>query len=63
MFTMIVGVGSMWIFRIGAAFVLGGTLGFGVLGVWMAMVLDWVVRSLCFLLRYQSGKWVHDAFR
>ena len=63
MFTMVVGVGSMWIFRIGAAFVLGGTLGFGVLGVWMAMVLDWVVRSLCFLLRYQSGKWVHDAFR
>ena len=63
MYTMIVGVGSMWIFRICAAFFLGGTLGFGVLGVWMAMVLDWIVRSLCFLLRYQSGKWVHDAFR
>ena len=63
MFTMVVGVGSMWIFRICAAFFIGGYLGFGVLGVWIAMVLDWVVRSICFIWRYRSGKWIHDAFR
>ena len=63
MYTMVVGVGSMWIFRICAAFLIGGYMGFGVLGVWIAMVLDWVVRSICFIIRYRSGKWIHDAFQ
>ena len=63
MYTMVVGVGSMWIFRICAAFFIGGYLGFGVLGVWIAMVLDWVVRSICFILRYRSGKWMHESLR
>lgn len=63
MYTMVVGVGSMWVFRICAAFFIGGYLGLGVLGVWIAMVLDWVVRSICFIIRYKSGKWVHEAFQ
>ena len=63
MYTMVVGVGSMWIFRICAAFFIGGYLGFGVLGVWIAMVLDWVVRSICFILRYRSGKWMHESLQ
>ena len=32
-------------------------LGFGVLGVWMAMILDWCVRSAVFMVRYHRGKW------
>lgn len=56
-FTMIVGVFSMWAFRIVCAFVFGKYMGMGVFGAWVAMVLDWVVRSGFFLLRYKSGKW------
>ena len=61
MFTMIVGVGSMWIFRIGAAFVLAGYLHLGLLGVWAAMILDWIVRVICFMIRYHSGRWMHSS--
>ena len=44
--TMIIALLSMWIFRIAFSYVLGGYLGLGVFGVWVAMVIDWCVRAL-----------------
>lgn len=32
-------------------------LGLGVLGVWIAMVIDWCVRAVCMTLRYKTGRW------
>ena len=63
MYTMIIGVGSMWVFRILSGYLLGSVLGMGVFGVWVAMIIDWVVRSVCFLIRYHGGKWKHPAVR
>lgn len=60
-YTMIVGVGSMWIFRIFLGIFLGKVMHLGVLGVWIAMIIDWVIRSICFIIRYRSGKWKHPA--
>lgn len=60
-FTMIVGVASMWIFRIAFGIILGKVMRLGVLGVWIAMVVDWAVRSVCFCIRYRSGRWKHGA--
>lgn len=57
-FSMYVGVLSMWIFRIGFGFLLGKYLGLGVFGVWAAMVIDWIVRSICFVFRYRGSKWL-----
>ncbi|MDO4544749.1 MAG: MATE family efflux transporter [Bacillota bacterium] len=62
-FTMIVGVGSMWIFRIGTGILFGKFLGLGLFGVWIAMIVDWAVRALCFILRYRSGKWKHPSVK
>ena len=59
MYTMVVGVGSMWVFRIMAAYFLAAHLQMGLMGVWMAMILDWIVRSICFLVRYNKGRWIH----
>lgn len=56
-FTMIVGVASMWVFRIVFGVVLAKYMGMGVMGVWIAMVVDWIVRSICFIVRYCSGRW------
>lgn len=56
-FTMIIGVISMWLFRIICAFIFGKCTNLGVIGVWVAMVLDWVVRAICFFLHYKNGKW------
>ena len=62
-FTMIVGVASMWIFRIMFGIVLGKYIGLGVLGVWIAMVVDWAVRSICFCLRYRGSRWKNEVIK
>ena len=58
---MIISVVSMWIFRVIFSYVLGEYLGMGVFGVWVAMIIDWLVRESCFVIRYRSGKWKHQA--
>lgn len=58
MYTSIV---SMWIFRIGFSYLVGKYMGLGVFGVWVAMVIDWVVRAICFIIRYFNGKWKYGA--
>lgn len=58
---MIVSITSMWIFRIIFSYIFGQYLGMGVFGVWVAMIVDWIARTICFLLRFKSGKWKHRA--
>ena len=56
-YTMVVGVVSMIVFRLGGAFLLGVILHLGVLGVWIAMGLDWLARSAASGIRYQTKQW------
>lgn len=56
-FTMVVSIFSMITFRIGFSYIIGVYLGYGAIGVWCAMVLDWIFRVICFWCRYRSGKW------
>lgn len=56
-FCMITSIASMWICRIVFSYIFGQYLGFGVFGVWMAMILDWWVRSAFFVYRYRKGTW------
>ena len=58
-FTMIVSATSMWIFRFCFSYVIGRYMGYGLLGVWIAMFIDWIVRSIFFIWRYHSGKWMN----
>lgn len=58
---MFISIFSMWIFRIGFSYLLGRYLGMGVFGVWVAMVIDWFFRCVCFVIRYCSGKWKQGA--
>ena len=36
---------------------MGSVFGMGVMGVWIAMIIDWFVRAVLFVFRYRSGKW------
>ncbi len=56
-FVMIVATLSMFLFRIGAAYIFVYVFKMGVIGTWVAMVSDWVIRSAVFLIRYKHGKW------
>lgn len=56
-FTMLISIISMIALRVALAYLIGGYFGLGVFGVWVAMMIDWVVRSVFFLARYLGGKW------
>ncbi|MGN0506508.1 MAG: MATE family efflux transporter [Lachnospiraceae bacterium] len=51
-YTMTISMLSMWIFRILFSYILAGYFNMGVLGVWLAMIIDWFFRGLCFTLRF-----------
>lgn len=57
-YTMWVAIGSMWMCRIVVGYLFGVYLGFGVIGVWFGMFLDWIIRSIFFYYRLVSGKWL-----
>lgn len=56
-YPMVVSVFSMIVFRVLFSALLGQMLGLGAIGVWIAMVIDWIFRSTLFALRFRSRKW------
>lgn len=56
-YTLVCSLISMAIFRVGGAYLLTKVITLGLMGVWLAMIIDWVCRSTCFLIRAKSGKW------
>jgi len=48
---------GIWVFRVFVAYVFVSVFGWGLIGAWVALVLDQYTRSLIVLLRYRSGKW------
>ncbi|MNJ43301.1 MATE family multidrug exporter [compost metagenome] len=56
-FTSVSSLLSMWLFRVILGYILGVTLGFGIMGVWVAMVAEWGIRGLVFAWRFKGEKW------
>jgi Na+-driven multidrug efflux pump len=56
-FTMISGTASMWTLRVGLGILLGRFWGMGVLGVWIAMCVDWLLRVALFIIRFRGHRW------
>ncbi|MBR5485323.1 MAG: MATE family efflux transporter [Oscillospiraceae bacterium] len=48
---------SAWIIAVGAGYVLGVHMGYGLLGIWWAMAIDECVRGALFIHRWKKGKW------
>ncbi len=57
-FTMVVSIFSMIAFRIFFSWVIGVRFGMGIIGVWIAMIIDWVFRGGMFIWRVRSGRWL-----
>ncbi len=62
-FCLVVSVISMWAVRIAPSYILAGTLGLGVKGIWIAMILDWCVRAMLFVIHYKREKWIPEKYR
>ena len=56
-FTMLVSILSMAVWRLGFSYLLCVRMGWGAVGVWIAMVIDWMCRVTCFVIRFRSGVW------
>ena len=57
-FCMFISIFSMVVFRILFSVVFGIWLGWGAIGVWTAMVIDWIFRATLFVWRFVQGKWL-----
>lgn len=56
-FTSITSMLTMWLFRVILGYIMGIVLGYGILGVWLAMNCEWGVRGAIFLWRFRGKKW------
>ena len=59
LFPTVLSVIFCWVVAVGGSFILGSKslLGYGIIGVWVAMALDECMRAIIFLIRFKSGKW------
>lgn len=61
-YTSLVALLTMWLFRVVLGYVFGIVLKMDILGVWLAMVLEWGVRGFFFYMRYRGDKWYKHNF-
>ncbi len=62
-YTMAVSIFSMVAFRLVLSYILCVRMGWGAVGVWIAMVVDWVCRLAGFVWRFASHRWEEHAKR
>ncbi len=62
-FTMFVSIFSMFTFRIVFSYIIAVNFGYGAIGVWAAMIIDWIFRIILFVTRFLRGKWKTMALR
>jgi len=56
-YTMIVSIASTVFGRLVLSIILGVYFNMGVIGIAIAMCMDWTIRAVIFYLRYRSNKW------
>ncbi|CAB1262539.1 Multidrug resistance protein NorM [Clostridiaceae bacterium BL-3] len=56
-YTLVTSIIGMWIFRITMGYILGIPLKMGVIGIWLGMYIDWLVRGILYYMRFKKGKW------
>jgi putative MATE family efflux protein len=55
--TLIITVASIWLVRLGAAYLGAHVLGWGLAGAWLGILADFACRGLFGWLRFRGGKW------
>lgn len=57
-YSMTVSVLSLIFCRVICSWLLGIYWNMGILGIWLGMFVDWIIKAGCFIIRYFSGKWI-----
>lgn len=61
-FPVLLSIAVVWTVAVGLSYVFGITLGFGIVGMWFALLLDENIRGYVFVKRWNSMKWATKSF-
>ena len=56
-FPVTIGILSQWLLGVAAAYLLAIPLGLGLVGIWLAFLLDENLRAIIFVIRWRKGGW------
>jgi len=56
---MVINLLSLWLIQVPLAFLLSRTFRLGLDGLWLALVLGWLIQVALMWFRYRQGKWKH----
>lgn len=59
-FTSYVSLITMWLIRVGCSYAVSMKLSFGIEGVWICMGVEWLIRSVIFIIRFHSDRWLNQ---
>lgn len=59
-YPMVISLLSLFVGRIFCSWLFGIHWHMGILGIWLGMFADWIVKAVCFIVRYHSGKWIRS---
>ncbi len=57
MFPVFTGIIFMWLVAVLFSYIIGVHLGYGLVGIWIAMTLDECLRGIVFIFRFYSNRW------
>jgi len=60
-FPVVIGISVMWGILVPLAYLLGITLGFGLAGIWIAMLIDEWIRAILMFIRWRRKDWMGKA--
>lgn len=58
-FPMVLSVSTLWICRVGIAYLIFYAFGLGIWSTWLASYADWMVRSICNFIHFKRGRWLN----
>ena len=59
-FTSYVSLITIWLIRVGCSYAVSMKLGFGIESVWICMGVEWLIRSVIFMVRFHSDRWLNQ---
>ncbi len=62
-YSMITTVTGMWLFRVLLGYILGVVMGWGAVGIYVSMSVDWAVRGTLYYIRVRGTRWYQHAQR
>lgn len=60
-FTMFLSISSTWLFMIPLAYIFGFVLGYGMFGMWIALIIQELLLAAGTQWRFRSGRWKHHS--